>query len=71
MQFMSGEAPKAVKKRDLKPDISEEAAHELVANSIVSFIDQIVNTGQPSVDTRQSKEILQPLLNAMEMEGYY
>ncbi len=71
MQFMSGEAPKAVKKRDLKPDISEEAAHELVANSIVSFIDQIVNSGQPSVDTRQSKEILQPLLNAMEMEGYY
>lgn len=71
MQFMSGEAPKAVKKRDLKPDISEEAAHELVANSIVSFIDQIVNTGQPSVDTRQSKQILQPLLNAMEMEGYY
>lgn len=71
MQFMSGEAPKAVKKRDLKPDISEEAAHELVANSIVSFIDQIVNTGQPSVDIRQSKQILQPLLNAMEMEGYY
>lgn len=45
MQFMSGEAPKAVKKRDLKPDISEEAAHELVSNSIVSFIDQIVNAG--------------------------
>ena len=39
MQFMSGEAPKAVKKRDLKPDISEETAHELVAESIVSFID--------------------------------
>jgi hypothetical protein len=28
---MSGEAPKAVKKRDLKPDITEEAAHQLVA----------------------------------------
>lgn len=47
---MSGEAPKAVKKRDLKPDITEEAAHQLVASSIVSFIDQIVNTAQPSID---------------------
>lgn len=27
MQFMSGTAPKAVKKRDLKPDISEDEAH--------------------------------------------
>lgn len=52
---MSGEAPKAVKKRDLKPDITEEAAHQLVASSIVSFIDQIVNTAQPSIDLHESK----------------
>lgn len=39
MQFMSGEPPKAVKKRDLKPDISEENAHQQVAATIVDFID--------------------------------
>jgi hypothetical protein len=47
---MSGTAPKAVKKRDLKPDISEEEAHQLVADSIASFIDQIINDQAPSLD---------------------
>jgi len=36
---MSGNPPKAVKKRDLKPDISETDAHLKIADSIVSFID--------------------------------
>lgn len=35
MQFMSGAPPSAVKKRDLKPDITEDAAHKLVATSMV------------------------------------
>lgn len=38
-QFMSGVPPSAVKKRDLKPDVTEDVAHKEVAGSIVSFVD--------------------------------
>lgn len=53
-QFMSGVPPSTVAKRDLKPDVSEEVAHQLTANSIVDFIDQIVFDNPTSLNTNTS-----------------
>lgn len=38
-QFMSGTPPSTVKDRDLKPDVTEDAAHKSVATATVEFID--------------------------------
>lgn len=68
---MSGVPPSTVAKRDLKPDVSEEIAHSLTANSIVDFIDQIVFYHPASLNIDSSAEVLQPLIDAMVMEGNY
>lgn len=39
MQFSSGKPPIAVKRRDLKPDVSYETAHTWSAQSMVEFFD--------------------------------
>lgn len=69
-QFMSGVPPSTVAKRDLKPDVSEEIAHQWTANSIVDFIDQIVFDNPTSLNTNTS-QVLQPLIDAMVLEGNY
>lgn len=43
MSFMSGTPPSAVLKRDLKPEISEEAAHQQIASVMSDFIEVIVH----------------------------
>jgi len=70
-QFMSGVPPSAVKNRDLKPDISETDAHKLVATSMVQFVDQIIGGHSPSLNINASKTVVQPLLDAMTLEGNY
>ena len=71
MGFMSGEAPKAVAERDLVMDVSEANAHQDVATVMVQFMDQIIMGHQPSIDTKSTQTILAPLLEAMELEGFY
>jgi hypothetical protein len=71
MGFMSGPAPGAVAKRDLTLDISVADAHSSVASAMVSFMDQIILGNSPSLDTASTLAILAPLLEAMELEGYY
>lgn len=70
-QFMSGVPPSAVKNRDLKPDVSETDAHKMVATSMVQFVDQIIGGHSPSININASKQVVQPLLDAMTLEGNY
>jgi len=74
MSFMSGTPPSAVLKRDLKPEISETAAHQQIASAMSDFIEVIVHkdTTKPKlIDTGNSQKILQPILDAMKQEGFY
>lgn len=71
MGFMSGEPPKAVKKRDLVMDVSEEEAHYMAAVPMVAFFDQIFNGKKPSVSMKDTKKIMEPILEAMELEAFY
>lgn len=70
-QFMTGVPPSAVKNRDLKPDVTEDVAHKLVATNMVQFIDQIIGGHSPSINMAASKTVIQPLLDAMTLEGNY
>jgi hypothetical protein len=71
MGFMSGVAPKAVAKRDLVMDVSESTAHNEVAQVMVQFIDQIVMGKKASISTKTTSSLLSPILEAMELEGFY
>lgn len=71
MGFMSGVAPKAVAKRDLVMDVSEIAAHDEVAKVFVQFMDQIIMGKKASISTKSTTSLLAPLIEAMELEGFY
>jgi hypothetical protein len=38
---------------------------------MVQFMDQIIMGHKPSIDTKSTQTILAPLLEAMELEGFY
>ena len=69
MSYMSGEAPSAVKKRDLMPAISEADAHKMFGGEIVKFLDAMI-TGS-TYSENQSAEVLKGLVEGFVMEGSY
>ena len=76
MQFASGTPPFLVQERDLKPEISYDEAHSIVANLTASFIKSILlGETTPSQYFQQwansTGEFLKPLLLAYQMEGFY
>ena len=75
LQFASGAPPALVKARDLKPEISLDAAHEIVAGYISDFMRVQLGdkTGlMPLVDSlHYTSTFFAPLITAFEMEGYY
>jgi hypothetical protein len=70
-QFMSGKPPSTVSKRDLKPDITEDDAHELTATAMVEFINQIIFGKKQSLDIKSSTKVITPLVDALVLEGNY
>lgn len=70
MSFMSGAPPAAVLKKDLNPEISEEAAHELVAQHMADFVAYVVQGGDQFFDL-QTDDFVAPLVDAMKFEGSY
>jgi len=71
MGFMSGKPPKAVAERDLVMDVSESEAHQMVATVMVQFMDQIIMGNRPTINTTSTANIVAPLIEAMELEGFY
>jgi hypothetical protein len=57
-QFMTGTPPRAVKKRDLKPDVTEEKAHQETATAMVSFMDQIIFGKRQTLDIKTSTHVI-------------
>jgi len=68
--FMSTPIPSNVRKNDLKMDMSLDDAHTLVAQQFPDFLKNVIN-GKKVSTSKSTLKVLQPLLNAMEMEGYY
>lgn len=73
MQFASGEIPKLVEERDLKPEISYDDAHELVAIDVNAFITAMLTNDYTSLDSRQesSLQLLNPIIDSLLLEGYH
>lgn len=71
MSYMTGDAPKAVKKRDLVPDMDAETARKSFGGAIVEFINQVVTEDFSSEIKNDSKTVLKGLLEGIEMEGSY
>ncbi|WP_323311959.1 hypothetical protein [Anabaena cylindrica] len=77
MQFASGKAPSYVADFDLKPRASEEEVHLQIGKLAHNFICLILQTVNAEASSNFLKEeriktqqLLQPLLNALIMEGY-
>jgi pimeloyl-ACP methyl ester carboxylesterase len=70
-QFTSGSIPINVRNHDLVPDVPEATAHSLTANAMVHFFDQIIMGNEPTLDIAASQHVLQGMVDAMELEGYY
>lgn len=70
-QFMSGEPPVNVRNKDLVPDVTYDIAHQLVAEAMVQFMDQTVIGNDPSLNIAASYNVVRPMVDALEMEGYY
>ena len=71
MSYMTGDAPKKVKERDLVPDVDGETARKSFSSAIIEFIDQVVNEDFSTEIKNDSKTVLKGLLEGIEMEGSY
>ena len=72
MSYMTGDAPKAVAKKDLVKDTDDETARQSFGAAVVSFIDKVIKSDYSSdIPSNNTKDILAPLVEGMEMEGYY
>jgi len=70
-QFLSGTPPINVRNKDLVPDVTYEQAHQMTAEAMVQFFDQIIVGNKQSLDMAASYTVLKPMVDALEMEGYY
>jgi hypothetical protein len=53
----------------LKPEVTEKVAHQEIAKSMSDFIETIIHkdtTAPKQIDSGNSEQILQPLLDAMK-----
>lgn len=66
--------PKGVKKDDFKQETDEKVGHNMVAKSMVSFIDGIEKGHSNSINADQvsyTQDFMKPLIDAMTLEGSY
>lgn len=71
MSFMTGDAPKFVKSKDLVADLDGETAKTKFGAAIVEFMDQIVKSDFSKAISTESEAVLHGLIEGMEMEGSY
>ena len=69
MSYMTGDAPKTVAKRDLKPAVDEATAHKIFGGEIVKFIDAIL--ANKTYSENVSAGVLSGLVEGFLMEGSY
>ena len=71
LSFMSGKPPHLLAKKDLRAQIPESEAHTLFAEAIAEFTQDVLNASFGNVDETSTAEIVAPMIDAMELEGYY
>ena len=71
MSYMTGDAPSAVKSRDLKPDVDGDTARTTFAGEMVKFISNVLANDFSNYDETSSGAVLSGLIDAFEMEGSY
>jgi hypothetical protein len=71
MSYMTGDAPKAVKARDLVPDLEDGKAKTEFGAAVVEFMDQVIKSDFSKDISSDSEAVLHGLIEAMEMEGSY
>ncbi len=71
MSYMTGDAPKAVKKKDLVPDLDDTTAKKQFSAAIVSFVDKVLKQDFSKDVKSDTAKVLQPLVEGIEMEGSY
>ena len=71
MSYMTGDAPKAVKKKDLKPDVDDDTARKSFSTAVVSFIGNVLKQDFSRDIKSNTAKILAPLIEGMEMEASY
>lgn len=69
MQFASGTPPSLVKKNDLKPEITEDVAHQKITEIMNYFIED--NTVAMKNVLLATSQFLSPLIDALKLEGSY
>ena len=67
-QFAGGVPPSFVQKNDLKADVSDDAARQMVGSSLTSFVDDILTSGASS-SNQATADFMAPFLEAMYQEG--
>jgi hypothetical protein len=69
MSYITGDAPKNVRKNDLRPTVAEDEAHTIIAETMNDFVNKFLNGS--GMNTKDSDKLLAPLVEAMELEGFY
>ena len=67
MAFVGGEPSWFVKQRDLKAEVTDEKAREMISTTITAFLEKNVKLLVPI--SLETETLLQPLITAFEMEG--
>lgn len=71
MSYMTGDAPSAVKKSDLRPDVDGDVAKAAFAGEMVKFITNVLTGDYSNYDESSTEAVLAGLIEAFEMEGSY
>jgi len=73
MQFASGTPPTNVKEHDLESDLTEEAAHSLIAKTVSQYLLRIVSGSNKDLESlvASSEEFFAPIIKSLELEGFY
>ena len=72
MSYMTGDAPKAVAKKDLTPDVDDATARQTFGGAVVDFISKVVKQDFTSdIAASETETVLSGLIEGMEIEGYY
>lgn len=73
MSFGSGNPPAAVKQRDLKLEVSESEAHDLIGKYTGEFIQQVLlkkTSSLISSGTEWTFNYVKPIIDALDLEGF-
>eukprot|EP00475_Leptophrys_vorax_P003986 TRINITY_DN12333_c0_g1_i1.p1 TRINITY_DN12333_c0_g1~~TRINITY_DN12333_c0_g1_i1.p1 ORF type:complete len:504 (-),score=132.01 TRINITY_DN12333_c0_g1_i1:88-1599(-) len=73
MSFGSGTPPSAVKQRDLKLEVTEDQAHDLIGQYIAAYMQKIALGTSSSLLTNgisYTNNYVQPLIDALNLEGF-